>query len=630
MKISIRFLLIISLISCFSLSASELISWELTDNSDNITYAEQFLTQSDKPGEAEKIKRSADVIFSQDEVLEKHLEITYFPRSIDIENNGTAIIYLNSKTQQLRIKSVVSISSKGKIKQITPSALRILDTNTVNAFNDIKEVVLTIPALEEGSLSVVDYEISTDRRVEEFNWSKSIYTESRLPIQLSLVTANWQGSEEMRWANQSDSMNCTENNRTLICQGQDIAAFEGDNNIYWRDEIGIISLGGLASWNEVVTLISAKMDSAENNMLGIEHVLKTKIVNNGIESAIYSALEFAARDIRYVSVSELGNAITPHEIAKTLENRYGDCKDKSVLLKALLDNLSIKSYLALVATNYTDASRFKLPSLDRFDHLVVCFELNGKQYCVDPTDFNTNWQYTPSWIQNKVILPLKKGSQPQNMINSQYRWKFETDTHTIFTDDGGQVEDQKRYYIGEYASYYRNTLHEKTANAREEWLTEQYKNVVSELGEKEFEVQDIESMGDSVNINSRVVYSAFLDVTEDLTYTENDAWLRKELQYLKLTNKKHDEFVQGILVETSMLFDTNNIWKLKYVSTNLELNHKFGSLNRLVTKISDNRMKVDTKLEIASQVIALEDIEAFNGFINKLLSQSSINFQATK
>ena len=137
-------------------------------------------------------------------------------------------------------------------------------------------------------------------------------------------------------------------------------------------------------------------------------------------------------------------------------------------------------------------------------------------------------------------------------------------------------------------------------------------------------------MGDSVNINSRVIYSALLDVTEDLTYTENDAWLRKELQYLKLTNKKHDEFVQGILVETSMLFDTNNIWKLKYVSPTLELNHKFGSLNRLVTKISDNRMKVDTKLEIASQVIALEDIEAFNGFIDKLLSQSSINFQATK
>ncbi|MCV3263074.1 hypothetical protein OGZ01_09870 [Vibrio harveyi] len=166
------------------------------------------------------------------------------------------------------------------------------------------------------------------------------------------------------------------------------------------------------------------------------------------DEKIKRILSFVSRDIRYVSRSKFGHAMTPHDLAETIENRLGDCKDKSVLLLGLLNKLGLDAELVLVATKQIKTEGVLLPTMTAFNHVVVCFEYGEQRYCVDPTDTQTNWQYTPEWIQSKVSLPLTQDAQLGQMQQSRYRWKMNTDTVILFDDLGGQKEVQERVYVG--------------------------------------------------------------------------------------------------------------------------------------------------------------------------------------
>ena len=69
---------------------------------------------------------------------------------------------------------------------------------------------------------------------------------------------------------------------------------------------------------------------------------------------------------------------------KTLRNRYGDCKDHSLLLCQLLQAAGLKADLALVdfGADASDAT----PSLDQFNHMIVCLHDDKGDRFIDATD----------------------------------------------------------------------------------------------------------------------------------------------------------------------------------------------------------------------------------------------------
>jgi lipoprotein NlpI/transglutaminase-like putative cysteine protease len=103
------------------------------------------------------------------------------------------------------------------------------------------------------------------------------------------------------------------------------------------------------------------------------------------EQRVVAALEFVQSEIRYFSVSlgESSHRPTPPNIV--LERRYGDCKDKSLLLITLLKELGIQGEPVLL-----DVGRHKgldkfLPSPQLFDHVIVQATVDGKVFYLDPT-----------------------------------------------------------------------------------------------------------------------------------------------------------------------------------------------------------------------------------------------------
>lgn len=103
-----------------------------------------------------------------------------------------------------------------------------------------------------------------------------------------------------------------------------------------------------------------------------------------LEEKILAAIRFVSDDIYYLSIpdDEEEHYTTPYSPEETLEKRYGDCKDKTALLIALLNLLNVEAFPVLVNSEKTNQNQ--LPN-DYFDHLIVNIQHNGNFYFIDPT-----------------------------------------------------------------------------------------------------------------------------------------------------------------------------------------------------------------------------------------------------
>jgi lipoprotein NlpI len=110
--------------------------------------------------------------------------------------------------------------------------------------------------------------------------------------------------------------------------------------------------------------------------------LRTKATE---EDRVVAALEFVQSQIRYFSVSMGESSHRPTQPEVVLKRRYGDCKDKSLLLVALLQALNIPAKPVLVDLGRLRGLDSELPSPALFNHAIVQATVGGQVFYLDPT-----------------------------------------------------------------------------------------------------------------------------------------------------------------------------------------------------------------------------------------------------
>jgi hypothetical protein len=103
------------------------------------------------------------------------------------------------------------------------------------------------------------------------------------------------------------------------------------------------------------------------------------------DARITAAIRFVQDEIRYLGIEMGPNSHQPHQPWETLQSRWGDCKDKTLLLVALLRELGLEANPALVNTRLQQRLADKLPSPFLFDHVIAQVVDQGRAYWVDGT-----------------------------------------------------------------------------------------------------------------------------------------------------------------------------------------------------------------------------------------------------
>ncbi|MBA4135700.1 MAG: hypothetical protein C0518_00125 [Opitutus sp.] len=103
------------------------------------------------------------------------------------------------------------------------------------------------------------------------------------------------------------------------------------------------------------------------------------------EAKILALLDFVQRDVRYLGFELGANSHRPHAPTQVFQQRFGDCKDKVMLFRALLAEVGVTAHPVLVHTYRERKLDERLPSPYAFNHVIALVELDGERYWLDPT-----------------------------------------------------------------------------------------------------------------------------------------------------------------------------------------------------------------------------------------------------
>jgi len=298
--------------------------------------------------------------------------------------------------------------------------------------------------------------------------------------------------------------------RTLAWSAKDLKPKKYVDNVNeWSRYEPSFSVSSVMSWEDIVkwSLPKYTMDSMQSDELitVANNINKNESTKEG---KIGAALQWVQNEIRYFGIELGANSHNPSTPDETLDKRYGDCKDKTVLLIALLHELGIESYPALVNTNGSLRNEDNPHRLHAFDHVIVHLELHGKKHWIDPTRTNQlgalNEIFEPNYGyalivakgQNKLSTMSDEYSSFDLSIVKQLELDSENDnagTFSVWSNRKGVSAEYHRGYVNnhglqsisdDYVSYYRdrynsieleNDIQSKEAFRNSIYTTEHYR-----------------------------------------------------------------------------------------------------------------------------------------------------------
>jgi len=155
----------------------------------------------------------------------------------------------------------------------------------------------------------------------------------------------------------------------------------------WYEPASLIRFSSFAGWNQVARWAAATYRGATRPDDRVR-VAAERIAARYSEprDRIRAAARFVQDEVRYVGVEVGEGSHRPRPASQVIEHRFGDCKDKSVLLVSLLSVLGIDAEPALVSSFRGRSLDDWVPSPFAFDHVIVRATLASNEIAwIDPT-----------------------------------------------------------------------------------------------------------------------------------------------------------------------------------------------------------------------------------------------------
>ena len=212
-------------------------------------------------------------------------------------------------------------------------------------------------------------------------------------------------------------------------------------------------------------------------------VLRIKNEQSDPAQRLLAALRLVQSDVRYLGVEIGAGSYSPNAPDLVFRRRFGDCKDKTLLLLSLLHSLDIDARPALVNSTVQRGLKDVVPNPGAFDHVIVQARVRGKNYWLDPTRSvqlsRLDTLFQPDFGYALLVEPGTRGlteMKSENLSGKNRAVLTEIDArggydkpaiYTVHTTLRGEQaeqlrntlasdnrEDLQRKYLNFYAGYY--------------------------------------------------------------------------------------------------------------------------------------------------------------------------------
>jgi predicted transglutaminase-like cysteine proteinase len=434
-------------------------------------------------------KTNAVLLYSQTEVtvvsadkIKTTVREAYKILRPDGRSRGVAYVYFNP---QRKIKSFHGwcIPAQGKDYEVKDKdAVEVSpDMDGAELISDVKYKVLRIPAPDPGNIVGYEYEVE-ERPFFMQDWWEFQETdpvrESHYSLQLPSgweFKASWMNHAEVKAMEAGNNRwEWAVTDVSPIRHEPEMPPFAGvaGQMVVTLYPAGGKAATGFAEWQDlgkwVNDLLAGRIDPSPELKRQVATVTAGKITQLAKMQAI---AQFVQHDIRYVAI-ELGiGGWQPHPAAEVFSHRYGDCKDKALLMRSMLKEIGIDSFQVAINTHRGAILPATPPHNFGFNHNIIAVKLPeglndpslvatvqhpkmGRILYFDPTDEMIPFGQIRGELQaNYALLVTTDGGeltplpqQPSGMNSIERTGKLALDEKGTLT---GQVKEMR---LGERAS----------------------------------------------------------------------------------------------------------------------------------------------------------------------------------
>lgn len=477
--------IILIFLSLFILSCSAINSniRSITDDGDINT----FLNQAPK-AEAHP-NAGVDVLYS-------YSYIEFFADGTSINKNLMRIKIFNERGRSFASRSISyregyqkakvlfanTIKPDGKI--VTLDSKDIIDSSEYEGYEfytDIKVKRFTIPAVEDGCIIEYAYEIENLKPVLSFDYYDIFFFRNIFPIEKDILEIVLPSNIELKY-----KMFQTTLAPQIISDGsrkryifdntkqKEIIPESRMPSFYDSDIFPQISFWTLNSWDIIshwyIKLFKEQMQSDNELDNFTKQLISGKKTD---EEKIDTIFNFVSQNIRYIAVLLGPHTHKPHKASEIFQKRYGDCKDKTVLLLTMLKIAGIEGRPALVPANgkYFDES---IPSLNAFNHVIAVIPSSKKYFWLDATNETAAYNSTPFLLPTKVFLINDDGSYRFIKTPDLDRGKdyYNVDIKYNINQEGNATIDYTQTYFGKAAEAVRYSFKYSPPEQRKKFFEE--------------------------------------------------------------------------------------------------------------------------------------------------------------
>ncbi len=317
----------------------------------------------------------------------------------------TPVLYLAGKDELISFEAR-TIQPNGKILTLGKEDLhRVVVKPDFVSFSDDKSVSFTFPGVEEGAILEYSYKIKRYRRpVFRLVW----YIQSSFPklyTKFGIEFPHVFLSEKHGWTFAPSNIHLDSpeiknhirktglleyKTQTYSWELRNVPALHREPAMPpFEDVAQLLRVEyKYKSWDHLTReywdLVESRFEQSDNEAM---RRLAREITGEAEteKEKIEKIFNYLQNNYRYVAMDIEDSGWIPNYPEDIIRNKYGDCKDMSVMAVTLLRALNIKAYPALVKTTDAGTLNTRVISLD-FNHMVVMAETEkGKTYWLDAT-----------------------------------------------------------------------------------------------------------------------------------------------------------------------------------------------------------------------------------------------------
>jgi uncharacterized protein DUF3857 len=271
--------------------------------------------------------------------------------------------------------------------------------------------------------------------------------------------------------------------------------YEGYVPSEFNEQSTIFQVSSFRSWRNVADWAVELYATADDDPFVA--ALAERFLNQTAMPPEQAAIAFVQEGIRYVATSYGEGGFRPRPLEVLAKRRYGDCKDKSRLLAAVLRKLGHEADPALVNTNRPRGLFADRASPVLFNHVIVKACIHGEQVWIDATD---SGQRGPLALRGRphgmAALVIRPGTADLERIPElpPNLYGCFSDSATDLTGGVGSpaTHEGEEKFIGETAEYMRRQIAAGGVDdMRRDWEESNSRNF-GEVEYERFEVSDDE------------------------------------------------------------------------------------------------------------------------------------------